>query len=83
MPAEAPVTSAVFAFDIMGLRELGIAVLMTIVMIDGQQAACPEDSLREGSSPKAETRFGARGGRRYGGRVDPAPHGGDAPKLLT
>jgi hypothetical protein len=28
------VMSAVFAFDIMGLRELGIAVLMTIVMID-------------------------------------------------
>jgi hypothetical protein len=33
MPAEAPVTRAVFAFDIVGLRRLG-ASLMTIILFD-------------------------------------------------
>jgi H+/Cl- antiporter ClcA len=34
MPAEAPVTSAVFAFDIMELQKLGVALLMATVIID-------------------------------------------------
>jgi hypothetical protein len=34
MPAEAPVTSAVFAFDILDLRQFGAVILMTIVIID-------------------------------------------------